>query len=154
MFQRNHNVFRKVQNTHADSLLLNFHRFFGNMPYLHFDVFFFILSIVLTYFCLFSADKQLNMSILSEFCVALFRISQNFASNRPNSPKKWWPVPNFEFRGGEFTGIMDCWRSTVRNHGFLALYAGMVPNLVGEVVYRGLKYCLYDFIQVMKIYLI
>ena len=43
---------------------------------------------------------------------------------------------------------MDCWRSTVRNHGCLALYAGMVPNLVGEVVYRGLKYCLYDFIQV------
>ena len=53
-----------------------------------------------------------------------------------------------EFRGGEFDGIWDCWRTTVRNYGFLALYTGMVPNLVGEVIYRGLKYCFYDFIQV------
>ena len=140
-FGRNHYFFHKVQNTCGQEVL--------ELEYAVFVFWRFLWSnlIGLTYLYLFSADKQFDMSTknLAQQRHYLDSTSIYFIMER-------WLIKNY--RGGEFTGIIDCWRSTVRNHGFLALYAGMVPNLVGEVVYRGLKYCLYDFIQVMKIYLI
>lgn len=118
------------------------------MPYLCFDVFFDLIWeawLICIYFL------QTNSLICQHIWVVLMAL---LAKQRHylDSTSFYLAIKRLlikNYRGGEFTGIIDCWRSTVRNHGFLALYAGMVPNLVGEVVYRGLKYCLYDFIQVM-----
>jgi len=47
-------------------------------------------------------------------------------------------------------GIIDCWRQTIKCAGFLAIYRGVAMSLCGEVVYRGLKYGLYDSIYDWK----
>ena len=48
-----------------------------------------------------------------------------------------------------YSGIWDCWRKTSEKEGFLAIYNGLSICLVGEVIYRGTKYCLYDTFQVI-----
>ena len=44
----------------------------------------------------------------------------------------------------QFAGIWDCWRQVYRAQGFTALYKGLVVCLVGDVLYRGLMYGIYD----------
>jgi hypothetical protein len=48
------------------------------------------------------------------------------------------------------TGIIDCWRQTIKVGGIFAIYRGVAISLCGEVVYRGLKYGLYDSIYDWK----
>ena len=48
----------------------------------------------------------------------------------------------------QFNGIIDCWRKTIQQNGVLAIYSGMSICLIGDVVYRGLKYTFYDFFKV------
>ena len=51
----------------------------------------------------------------------------------------------------QFNGIIDCWRKTIQQNGFLAIYSGMSICLIGDVVYRGLKYTFYDFLKVSSL---
>ena len=44
----------------------------------------------------------------------------------------------------QFAGIWDCWRQVYRAQGFTALYKGLLVCLVGDVLYRGLMYGIYD----------
>ena len=44
----------------------------------------------------------------------------------------------------EFSGIWNVITKTFKRFGFFGLYSGLSVCLVGEVVYRGLKYGLYD----------
>lgn len=48
------------------------------------------------------------------------------------------------------TGIIDCWKNAIKVGGFFAIYRGIQISLCGEVVYRGLKYGLYDSIYDWK----
>ena len=47
-----------------------------------------------------------------------------------------------------YSGIIDCWKRTIKEKGLLSIYDGLSICLVGEVIYRGTKYALYDFFQV------
>ena len=44
----------------------------------------------------------------------------------------------------EFKGLWDLFRKTVTNHGVSGLYSGLLVCLYGDILYRGLKYGLYD----------
>ena len=44
----------------------------------------------------------------------------------------------------QFSGIFDCWRQVYRAQGVTALYRGLWVCLVGDVLYRGLMYGIYD----------
>ena len=44
----------------------------------------------------------------------------------------------------QFDGIIDCWRKVYDAQGFIALYNGLFVCLVGDAIYRGLKYGIYD----------
>lgn len=47
-------------------------------------------------------------------------------------------------RNTRFDGIWDCWKKILRHDGFLSIYKGLGVCLIGEVIYRGFKYGLYD----------
>lgn len=44
----------------------------------------------------------------------------------------------------QFDGIIDCWQKVYRAQGLSALYNGLFVCLVGDAIYRGLKYGIYD----------
>ena len=44
----------------------------------------------------------------------------------------------------QFDGILDCWRKVYRAQGITALYNGLFVCLIGDAIYRGLKYGIYD----------
>ena len=66
--------------------------------------------------------------------------------------KRRWPsgrrIPLKHYFYIQFNGIIDCWRKTIQQNGVLAIYSGMKICLIGDVVYRGLKYTFYDFLKV------
>ena len=44
----------------------------------------------------------------------------------------------------QYTGIIDCWKKVYNAQGFTALYNGLFVCLIGDAIYRGLKYGIYD----------
>ena len=48
----------------------------------------------------------------------------------------------------QYKGIWDCAKKTVSRNGFFGLYSGILICLVGEIIYRGSKYGLYDGFKV------
>jgi len=44
----------------------------------------------------------------------------------------------------EYTGIMDCARKTVKNHGSLALYRGAAPLILGSSVKQSVRWATYQ----------
>ena len=44
----------------------------------------------------------------------------------------------------QFSGIFDCWRQVYNSQGVTALYRGLWVSLMGDVLYRGLMYGIYD----------
>ena len=49
----------------------------------------------------------------------------------------------------QFEGILDCWRKVYRAQGITALYNGLFVCLIGDAIYRGLKYGIYDCFRPM-----
>ena len=44
----------------------------------------------------------------------------------------------------QFNGLVDVYKKTLASDGFLGLYRGFVPSVVGIIVYRGLYFGVYD----------
>ena len=47
----------------------------------------------------------------------------------------------------KYKGIWHCWKSAITQRGCLSIYHGLGLCLIGDVIYRGLKYGLYDGLQ-------
>ena len=45
---------------------------------------------------------------------------------------------------GQFTGIVDCFRQIIRNEGFIGMYRGLTPSLVGIIPYAGIDLTVYE----------
>lgn len=45
---------------------------------------------------------------------------------------------------GQYDGMMDCARQTLRSGGWRALYWGYVPNIIGIVPYAGIDLAVYE----------
>lgn len=45
---------------------------------------------------------------------------------------------------GQYDGMMDCARQTLRSGGWRALYWGYVPNIIGIVPYAGIDLTVYE----------
>jgi len=47
----------------------------------------------------------------------------------------------------QFNGLIDVYKKTLASDGFLGLYRGFVPSVVGIIVYRGLYFGVYDSLK-------
>ena len=47
----------------------------------------------------------------------------------------------------KYKGILHCWKTALKTRGLFSIYQGLGLCLFGDVIYRGLKYGLYDGLQ-------
>jgi len=47
----------------------------------------------------------------------------------------------------QYNNMLDCFRKTIQNGGFMSLYNGIGPSTIGIVVYRGVQFGLQDTIK-------
>jgi solute carrier family 25 citrate transporter 1 len=63
------------------------------------------------------------------------QLTRRLAKAQPNAP----PPP--------FNGMISCFRYTVQTTGFLSLYRGMLPVLLGSVPKAGLRFGMFDYLD-------
>eukprot|EP00850_Spirogloea_muscicola_P012516 SM000081S22650 [mRNA] locus=s81:294672:301933:+ [translate_table: standard] len=48
---------------------------------------------------------------------------------------------------GEYKGLLDAWARIVKEEGFLELYRGLFPSMIGVIPYAGVNYYAYDSLR-------
>lgn len=47
-------------------------------------------------------------------------------------------------QSGQYKGILDCGLKVYQKEGFLTLYKGYIPNLIGIIPYAGIDLTIYE----------